>query len=187
MPTFLSDPTQSFYLILVAFVVVAGVIAARNQDRRSLITLAVALGAFLLVGLIDILVESPREGAVRAAQEMGHAADAKNPEAFVVHLADTIEYTGGQQPVKATKEQIRNSGFWSLLRDHNVRVTTWDYSRADVKEIDANTVEIGFMAKGEADGKPYPVYVRATFTRQPDGKMRVTKFATFNPANHNEP
>jgi hypothetical protein len=180
MPTFLSDPPQTFYLILGGIVVVTGAVAARRQDRKSLAAFAIALGALVLLVLIDRSIESPREEAVRRVNEMVNAADARNPDAFVAHLADTIEYKGTGEPQRLTREQVRNSHFWSLLRVHNVHVAAWDFSRDDVREIDANTVEIGFLAKGEADGKQFPVYFRATFSKQPDGQFRLTRFASFD-------
>ena len=42
-----------------------------------------------------------------------------------------------------------------------------------MNEIDENTIEIGFLAKGEADGKQIPIYFRATFARQSDGQMKL--------------
>src|SRR5262249_51188241 len=155
--------------------------------RRSLVAVVVATALLLLVALIDALVESPREESVRKVKAMANAASSREPAAFIVEMADTVEYTGGEQPQKLTKEQIRGSHFWEVLQQHNVRVAVWDFSRDDVKVIDDNTVEIGFMGKGEAEGKQFPVYVRATFTKQSDGKMKLTRFATFNPIDHTKP
>jgi hypothetical protein len=181
MPTLLSDPPQTLYLILGGVVVVTAAIAARRQDRRSLAVFGVALTLLLLVWIIDRAVESPREEAVRRVNEMVHAADSHNPEAFVAHLADTVEYKGVDAPRTMTREQVRNSQFWSQLRTFGVHVAAWDFSRDDVKEIDANTVEIGFLAKGEAQGRQFPVYIRATFARQADGQFKLTRFATYEP------
>jgi hypothetical protein len=187
MPTFLSDPTQGFYLALIAFAVVTGVIFAKRQDKKSALPFGVALLVLLLVFLGDKTGESPREEAVRRAMAMADAANDKNPDAFAEHVAESFEYIGGQTPVKKTRSELKASGFWSMLRQFNVRVTAWDFARSDVKEIDDTSVEIGFMAKGEAEGKPYPVYIRATFKKQGDGAMRLTKFSTFNPVKHQEP
>jgi hypothetical protein len=178
MPTFLSDPPQTVYLVLIGAALVTGAVFARRQDRKSLLPFGVALGLLLLVLLLDRVAESPREGAVRAVQEMVEAANHRNADALVSHVADTVEYKGADPPKPITREQLR--GAESALRTFNVRVAVWDFSRDDVREIDENTVEIGFLAKGEVEGKPLPVYVRATFARQPDGRMRLTKFATFD-------
>lgn len=188
MPTFLSDPPPAVYFVLVGAVIVLGLVWLNKRDRRSLVAFGIAVAVLLVVALIDKAVESPREESVRKVQQMANAATAHNQDAFVAEIADTVEYSGGGQPVKLTKEQIRHSGFWQTLQQFSVRVAVWDFSREDVKQIDDNTVEIGFLGKGEVpDGKQFPVYVRATFARQPDGKMRLTKFATFDPMSHDKP
>ena len=62
-----------------------------------------------------------------------------------------------------------------------MHVAAWDFSRDDVRWPDENTVEIGFLAKGELpDGKQMPYYFRATFTRQSDGQMKLTRLASFD-------
>lgn len=187
MPTVLSDPPFVVYLVLCAVVVALGAVWASKRNRRVLIATAVAAVVLLLVFLIDRTSVSPREEAVRRATAMASAADAKDPMAFIANLGDTVEFTSGQQPVKVSKDQLRTSNFWGMLRQYNVRVTAWDFSRENVKVIDDNTIEIGFMAKGEAEGKPYPLFVRATFTKQSNGAFKLTKFGTFSPTNHDEP
>lgn len=186
MPTFLSDPTQGFYLALIALTVVTGAVFAKRQDKKSGLSFSVALLVLLLVYLGDKSGESPREEAVRRATAMANAANAKNPDAFVEHIAETFEYTGEQSPVKKTRSEMRNSPFWPTLRQFNVRVAAWDFSRTDVKELGDDAVEIGFMAKGEAEGKLVAFYIRATFKKQGDGAMRLTALSSFNPAKHQE-
>lgn len=180
MPTFLTDPSPSLLLVLGATLVVTAGVWWSRRDRKSLVALLAVAGVAGLVFLIDFTIESPREEAVRRVQAMVTAADARDSEAFVSHLAEKFEYRGEGNPVGMTRDQIRKSGFWSVLRQHNVHVAAWDFARADAAELDANTVEIGFLAKGEAEGKPYPLYFRATFARQPDGAMRLTALASFD-------
>ena len=186
MPTFLSDPTQGFYLALVTFAVVSGAVFARNQSKKSGAVFGVALLLLLAVYLCDAAGESPREQAVRRATAMAAAANDKNPDAFVEHIAETFDYTGEQNTVKKNRSDIRASSLWPLLRQYNVRVSAWAFDRAEVKEIDENSVEIGFMAKGEAEGKPVMFYLRATFKKQADGQMKLTALRSFHPANHTE-
>lgn len=186
MPTFLSDPAPAFYLILLGFAVVTGAIAARYQDRPSLIRFGIAIAVLLLAYLIDKSFESPREEAVRRVQAMAQAADAKNPDAFVEHLADSFEYRGGEKPTNAKKDEMRTAPFWDMLRQINARVTVWDFSRDDVKQVDANTIEIGFSGKGESDNRPMMLYMKATFRKQPDGQWKLTAIASFKFEKHDE-
>ncbi|WP_439620383.1 hypothetical protein [Gemmata sp.] len=182
MPTFLSDPPQTAYLLLFAAVLVSGAVWFNRRDnRRALAAFGSIAGVLAVLFLLDKLFESPREESVRAVQTMLRAANARDANAFVANIADTLEYHGESAPVTVTREQVRGGGFWNVLRQLDVRVAAWDFARDDVREIDANTIEIGFLAKGEANGHQAPLYLRATFARQPDGLMKLTKLATFDP------
>jgi hypothetical protein len=68
----------------------------------------------------------------------------------------------------------------------NARIAVWDFARSDVKEVDENEIEIGFLAKGEAGGKLFPLYGRATFRRQPNGQFKLTAFKSFDAVNRKE-
>ena len=143
----------------------------------------------LIVFLIDRLVESPREEAERRTYMMAQAADLKSPDAFVTHLADEVSIASGNEKGKTlTREQMKRSPFWDTLRHFDVHVAVWDFSRNHVKQINENTIEIGFMGKGEVrGGEQIPVYVRSTFTRQSDGSFKLSAMRTFDPLNHDAP
>ncbi len=189
MPPFISDPPPFVYLALGAAVIVTGAIAAQRQDRKSAIPFFAALGVALAVFLIDRLIDSPREQAVKHAQAMAAAADAHNPDEFVKHVADQLVYHGDGPPKTATRAELKASPFWGMLRQLNAHVAVWNFSRGDAKVIDDDTVEIGFMAKGERRGSMDQVqlYVRTTFKRQADGTMKMTEFRTFDAMNHEKP
>lgn len=183
MPAFLSDPPPTLYLMLFAAVLASGVILTRTRNRRSITIFAVSATLLGLVYLADRLSESPREASVREILEMVESATRHDPDGFVKHIAETFQYTDESGQTKTvTRAQVRNAGFWNLLRQHGVRVAAWDFSRADVTEPDANSIEIGFLAKGEeiSSGKQVPMYFRATFTRQPDGTMKLTRLAPYD-------
>ena len=185
----LVDPPPFVYLILGVVVVVLGVVAAQRQDRKSAIRFLIAVVVALAVFLIDRAFDSSREAAVKGAQAMAAAADANNPDAFVAHVADSFVYHSENPPRTVKRDELKASPFWGMLRQYNVHVAVWDFSRDDVKVIEDDTVEIGFMAKGEARGQmqPVPFYIRTTFKRQGDGTMRLTEFRTFDPVNHTKP
>jgi hypothetical protein len=180
MSTFLSDPPQTLVLVLAAAVVVACVVWFNRRTRKTLVAFLSLLAATVLLLLIDRLAESPREEAVRRVQAMVRAADAHDAEAFASHLADSVTYQGEKQPRKYSRDDLRRHHIWSLLRQFRVHVAAWDFSRHDVTYTDENTVEIGFLAKGEAEGKQFPFYFRATFQKQPDGQMKLVRLASFD-------
>ena len=88
MPTFLSDPPQTIYLLLLAAVIVAGLVWLNRRERRALYVFLGVLGVAALVVLVDRLLESPREEAVRRVHAMMDAADHRDPEAFASQLAE---------------------------------------------------------------------------------------------------
>lgn len=181
MPTFFTDPPTAVMLILVVAVLVAGLVWFNRRTRPALLVFLGVLALVVLVLVLDRLFESPREEAVRRVQAMMRAADAVDPEAFASHLADTVRYQDAGRIVTLTRDQLRRHGFWNVLRQYNVHVAAWDFARSDAIEIDANTVEIGFLAKGETQGKQIPLYFRASFARQPDGSMKMTALAAYDP------
>jgi len=180
MPPFLSDPPPHLLVVLTCLVLVMLAIWFNRWDRVTLVVFLAALVLTGLVVLLDRLFESPREQAVRAVRTLVEAADTGNPELFASQLADSFQYQGEGSPVTVTREQVRRSGFWDVLKRYRVHVAAWDFARSDAEQLDPDTVEIGFLAKGEADGQQYPVYLRARFARQPDGKMRLVWCASFD-------
>jgi hypothetical protein len=189
MPTFITDPPQLVYLVLGGLLIVTGAIAAQKQDRRAVVPFGLAFLLMLVVFLIDKFNESPREEAVRRAHLMAMSADAKNPDALSEHVADRVTVAAGNDTGKpVTKDELRKHPFWNTLRAANVHIAVWDFSREDVKEIDDTRVEIGFLAKGEVPGgQQIPVYVRATFGKQPDGSRKLTTLRTFEPLDRSKP
>jgi hypothetical protein len=181
MPTILSDPSFTVYLILAVALLITFAVWFANRSRRGLVVLGGVVAVLMILVLIDFLVESAREEAVRRAQAMVKAADTRDPEAFLSHVADKFEYRGESAPVTVTREQLRNSQMWQMLNHYKPHVAAWDFAREDVRQIDDNTIEIGFLVKGEADGKQVPMYFRTTFARQGDGQMRLVAIASFDP------
>jgi hypothetical protein len=180
MPTLLSDPPQWLYLVLGGLLVVSGALAAQKQDRRAIIPFGIAFLLMMFLFLLDKFFESPREEATRRVFLMSVAADAKNPDAFVEHVADKVEVPtalGGTKTL--TREELKKSPFWDQLKQFQVQVSVSGFSSDDVKVIDENTVEIGFVAKGQSQGQQIPLYGRATFRKQSDGSYKLTAFKAF--------
>ena len=182
MPEWLSDPPSSRYWLLAAVAILFALICLQRRQR---VWLFLALGSgvvLLLLSLADYFWQSPREEAVQRMQAIIQAVQHRNAEACIQHVADIIAYQGEHaQPVRITREQLRQAPFWHLLRQFDVRIAAWDFAREDVTRPDHDTVEIGFLAKGEAEGKQVPFYIRATFTRQSDGTWKLSQLQSFDP------
>jgi hypothetical protein len=180
MPAILSDPPFALYALFVVAVVACGAVWVNKRDKRSGAAFLVSVGLLAGLFLLDRLFESPREEATRRVQEMARAADARNPDAFLSHVADTFEYDGTGAPRKVSREELRRSGVWSVLQQYQVHVAVWDFDRNDIREVDPNTVEIGFLAKAESGDKQIPMYLRAKFTRQPDGQLKLSGLSSYD-------
>jgi hypothetical protein len=179
MPTFLSDPPSILYLVLAGLTLVAGGVWFNRRTRPALVVFLVFAGLIALVFLLDRVFESPREEAVRRVEAMIKAADARSPDGFVEHLADKVEFQDASKTTTLTRDQIRSSQFWGLLNAYQPRIVAWDYT---VEEGGgADSVSIGFMGKGEAQGGMLAVYIVARFARQSDGAMKLTRLETYDP------
>ena len=65
MPTFFSDPPSVLYLVMAAGAFVAGGVWFNRRTRPALVVFGAVLGLIALVFLLDRVLESPREEAVR--------------------------------------------------------------------------------------------------------------------------
>jgi hypothetical protein len=176
MPTALSDPSLTMYLVLAVFAIVTGALWVKNRTRSSLVRFGIATGILVLLFLIDWLFESPREEASRRVKAMADTATAVNPDAFVENLSPSFNYHG------ADREKIRHAGAWSLIRQHSARVAVWGLGRDDFMQISENEIEIGFYAKAQAPSNEAQLrYVKAVFTRDPDGAYRLKTFRFYTP------
>jgi hypothetical protein len=183
MLDFFIDPPRWWYLLLGGFLVISGAVASQKQSKRATLAFGIAFFLMVLAFLVDKSRESPREEAVRRTFMIGASADAKNPEAFIEHVADTVTVHTADAPAgkSFTRAELRAHKFWDELRKHNVKVSVADFAREDVNVIDANTIEIGFLGKGTPQGLPtIPVYMKGTFTKQPDGAFKLSALKLYD-------
>ncbi len=181
MPNFLSDPPFLLYAILFIGFVVAGAVWYRLRSRKSLIAvtaIGVLLGALIL---IDRFVESPREESVRRVEAMAAAATARDPTRFVEQLAKSFAYNG------KTREDVRNSGIWNLIREYNARVAVWGLGKDDFQILSDTEIEFGFYAKGQASGHPAAEvrYILSRFVKEADGAYRLKSMKFYSLQNGN--
>lgn len=175
MPSWLSDPSPTLYVTLVIAAIIGGGVWFRSQTRNSRLA-AIGLAVVLAVVFVfDSAVESPREESVRKVAVIVDAVNDRRPDDLLANVSDSFEYKG------RTKERLAAVPLWDTLRAHNVRVAVWDFSRDDVQSPNDTTCVVGFMAKGESAGRQVPMYIRATFVRDPDSQWRVRTFAAYDP------
>jgi hypothetical protein len=182
MLDFIADPPSSSYWLLVLAVLICAVGWCYRRQRPWLYALLVSSLLLVVLMLCDHWLESPREQAVRRMQAIIAAVQQRQPAQCVLHVADQLEYQGEHAaPVILSREQLRQAPFWELLRHFDVRVAAWDFAREDVRRPSDQAIEIGFLAKGEAEGRQIPFYIRALFVRQPDQSWKLARLTSYDP------
>jgi hypothetical protein len=175
MPTALSDPTTTLYVILGAITVIFGAVALRRQKRSDFFNFLIPALALVALFIIDRMVESPREQAVRKIQEMGTASREKKLDDLFKHVSDSFQHKSIDK--KALREMAKTAeakGFGGI--------SEYDLARSGFKEVDANTIEQGFRVKHNGTPELH-FYVYATFKKEADGEWRLTAFELADPVN----
>jgi hypothetical protein len=177
MPTALSDPSPTLYIVLAAIVVLLGSIAARRQKRSDVINFAIPALALLALFLIDRFFESPREQAVRKIQEMGKASRDKKYDDLFKHVSDSFKYKTMDK--KGLMEKAKQyQGMFGGISEYAL-------DRSQFKQIDDTTSEQAFRVKHNGEPELH-FQVLATFKKDPDGEWRLTTFRLFDPINSND-
>lgn len=179
MPTFLSDPTLATYLVLFAIVLIAGGNAARNQNRKSLLGVGLAILPLLLLFLCDRFFESPREEATRKVKAMAAAAaDPPHPDQFIENVSPSFNEKG------KTRDALKTHHVWDVVRQFHARVAVWGFGHDAFEQISDTEVEVGFYVKADSHQTSGFVmrYARARFVKDPDGQYRVKSIKFYDPA-----
>jgi len=178
MPTALSDPSSTLYIVLGAIVVVLGSIAARRQKRADVINFAIPAAALLALFLIDRFIESPREQTVRKIADMGRASRDKKYDELFKHVSDSFKYKStDKKALMERAKQAEGIGFGGIAE--------YALDRSQFKQIDETTLEQGFRVKH--NGQPeLHFFVVGTFKKEADGEWRLTTFKLFDPVNSND-
>lgn len=175
MPTWLSDPSNTFYILALVIALVAVGLWVHKKDRPNLVRAAVVVGLVALVFLIDLGVESPREESVRKTKEMVQAANERKWDQMAAHMSDQFEWR------KRKKDSFRTDVADNATR-FNVTVNVKDFNRDTVKySADGNSVDIGFVAQATVPGMAelVPYYVVAKYGKDPDGQFRLRTFTVY--------
>lgn len=173
MPTFLTDPSSTSYVLLGTVVVVLGAVAFRRQKRRELIAFGVAAAFLLALFLIDKAYESPREAAVRVVQEMGTATRAKNSDDLFARISESFKYKSLDKKRLRDRARAAEGMGWEGM-------VAWDLSREEFKQVDETTVEQGFLVQ-PVKNPQFVRYCVARFKWEADGVWRLQSFALYNP------
>lgn len=173
MPTFLSDPPQTLYLLAGAFAIVSCAVWFGRRDKRSLAVFAAALLLAALVLLLDALFESPREGAEHAVRDISEAVNSRNWDAFDARVSKDFQY-------KNWKKADLRAKLAEVIGRYDARTAVWEFNRDKVVQTGDDQVELVFDAKGDPKSGPaYYAHFKATLVREPDGVWRLKTLAVY--------
>jgi hypothetical protein len=174
MPTFLSDPTLGFYLILSMVVPITGMIWYRLRTKKTLALFGIAALLLLVLFACDRFTESPREEAVRKVRAMATTANARQWNDTFSHFSDKFQYNG--------MNKAKFQAFVTpLATQHNATVNFKDFDRDNHEERAPDRLVIGFVAQLTAPGADLvPFYIEAEFAKDPDGQFRMTGFKVYD-------
>lgn len=190
MPTFLSDPPSSLYIILgvvgVLCLVAAFVLVGKsppNKDpkkkqsssRRYLIAAAVvALVAMLGLFICDRLFESDKEQIVRKLNEMSDGVRTRNLDLTFSHLSDKFRVQSTDKPTLRTLgDRAIQSGQVTEIRIWAIEFESFD-PEGGKAVVNFRFKVIGEMMRGENQ-----FIGEGTFVREPDGQWRAIKWRAF--------
>lgn len=174
MPTLLSDPTPTMYVVFGAMVIILGALALRRQKKSDVITFAVAAALLLVLYLIDRSFESPREQVSRKIKEMGEASQSKKYDDLFKHVSDSFKFQSLDK--KGLRERAQQAEMY--IPDG---IEAWSLDRPDFKIVDESTVQQGFLVQPRNTGNPaFQRYVVATFKKEGE-EWRLTTFSLYDP------
>jgi len=171
MPTALSDPSPTLYLILWVVTVIFAAVAARRQRRSDLINFLIPAALLLALFLIDWAFESPREVVVRKLKEMESASQAHKYDELFKHVSDSFRYKS------LDKKGLRDkAGQAEAYFPDGVRI--WNATRANHKEMADGTLEQEFDV--QPVGSPQFRYqCVGVFKKDRDGEWRLVTFRLY--------
>lgn len=190
MPTILSDPPSSLYVLLVVLTL-ASVVATfltqatlteqfrqwREAGQRDKLTGAVALRAAPLLALIglwacDSFFESDREEAVRRVRAMADAVANKQTQPIIDQVSPSFAFAG------LDKAAFANLVERALQTGEVTRAAVWGFERQTVQR-EVSKVRFEFRGKIEGPGGFFEFRCQASFCRDPDGAYRLCTMRLF--------
>ena len=173
MPTALSDPSQTLYLILVVVAIVTGAVWFRNRSRSSRFNFGIAAAVLAALFLIDWFFESPREEAVSRIQQISTAINERDFERMLTHFSESFNYRGKD------KAYLRTAPMRDIVTRENVGTAVWDFTRDQVEHPGPNEIVIGFMGRGDGNTGRFAAYFRVTFVKEANGEWKVRTFEAY--------
>ena len=171
MPTFLTDPTSTMYIVFGAMVVILGGLALRRQKKSDVITFVVAAVLLLGLYLIDRAYESPREQVVRTLQEMESTSQARKYDELFQHVSDNFRYKSLDKKALRERAAVAEGYF-----PEGVRI--WNLTRNNFKPMEDGSIEQEFDVQ-PVNNPQFRYQCVGVFRQEADGKWRLVTFRLY--------
>ncbi len=173
MPTFLSDPPLTTLVLLGLVALVFLGIWTRNRKLWPVLVGGVAAVLFVVLLLLGLLYESPREQAIRSITEMAESIGKKDWATFSSHISENFNANG-------MDKQGMEQGFRQLSETFQLRATAWNFALTEPVIYTDTEIVIRFDAKGEAQGQGQALkHFTAKFVKEGD-QFRMVNFVAYN-------
>jgi len=172
MPTFLSDPSDIFYVLLFVMALIAIVVWLRSREKKSQFGAIAGVVIFALFIICDQAFDSPREEALQRVNDISKAINDRNADLVKSYVSDSFQY---KDKKKSDFKQLVE-----LAKQHNVRTVVLDDYRDRVVYHSDTEIDITFDAKADGpDGKPFLAHFKTKFIKESDGKWRLKTFTAY--------
>lgn len=172
MPTFLSDPSDTFYILLFVMALIAIVLWLRSRDKKTQFGAIAGVAIFALFIICDQAFESPREESVMRIEDISKAINDRNGDLLSSFVSESFEY---KDKKKADAKRLAE-----LAKQHNVTTGVWNFDRDRVVEVSDTEIDIVFDGKAEGSGGNFAAHFKTRFVRDPDGKWRLKTFTAYD-------
>jgi hypothetical protein len=171
MPTLLSDPTSTMYVVFGTMVVILGALALRRQKKSDVITFAVGAVLLLILFLIDRAYESPREHVARKLREMESASQARKYDELFKHVSDDFKYKSLDKTALRARASVAEGYF-----PEGVRI--WNVTRNNFKVMQDGTIEQEFDVQ-PVNNPQFRYQCVGVFKQETDGEWRLITFRLY--------
>jgi hypothetical protein len=171
MPTLVSDPTSTMYVVFGAMVVILGAMALRRRKKSDVITFAVGAVLLLALFLIDRANESPREQVSRKLAEMESSSQARKYDEVFKHISEDFKYKSLDKKALREKANQAQSYFPEGIR-------IWNVTRNSYKPMEGGTVEQEFDVQ-PVNNPQFRYQCVGVFKKDADGEWRMVTFRLY--------
>ena len=172
MPTWLSDPSDTFYILLFVMALIAIVVWLRAREKKSQFGAIAGVIVFAIFIICDQAFDSPREEAVQRIKDISTALSDRNADLMMSHVSDSFDYKG--------KKKADVKRMVELAKQHNVKTGVWNFERDRVVAVSDTEIDIVFDGKAEGAGGNFAAHFKTKFVRDPDGKWRLKTFTSYD-------